>query len=139
MGIDRVGEAVLSKVRAEAEAIVKDAEEKARGARDKAAKEHEAKLLAEKNRMLEEARGEASRIMAQAALKARQEILAAKTGTVNEIISQVKKVLAASSGDESASLRLIKEGIQALNADKVRVYVSPRQVSGLQKLIKADR
>jgi len=138
-GMEKISEAILDKVRIEAQDIVKEAEEKARGRVEKAKKQQEAKLEEEKGKLIEEAKEEAIRILAQSSITARQELLLAKTRIIDEIISRVKKTLSGISSDESSLLDLIKEAINALDIDKARIYVSPKDVSIVQKLVAGDK
>jgi len=138
-GMEKISEAILDKVRADAQDIVKEAEEKARERLEKAKKQQEAKLEEEKNRLIQGAEGEAARILAQASITARQELLTAKTEIIDDIINRVKEVLSDSSSSEGSPLNLIKEAIGALGIDKVRVYVSPKDIDTVQKLINEDK
>ena len=139
MSMEKISAAILDKVRAEAQDIIKEAEEKAGERVEKAKRQREAKLEEEKNRLIERAEGEASRILAQASIRARQELLARKTEVIDEIVKRVKEVLAGQSGDEHSPLNLIKEAIDTLGVDKVRVYVSPKDLATVKKLIKEDK
>ena len=138
-GMEKISEAILDKVRAEAQDIIKEAEEKARERIERAKSQQEARLKAEKNKLIEEAKEEATRILAQAAITARQELLLARTRIIDEIISRVKKTLAGISSDESSLLNLIKEAINTLDIDKARIYVSPKDVSLVRKSLKGDK
>ena len=138
-GIENISEAILGKVKAEAQDIVEEAEEKARERIERAKEQQEAKLKEEKGKLIEEAREEATRILAQSAITARQELLLAKTSIINEIINNVKKTFSETSSNESSPLDLIKEAINALNVNKARIYVPPKDVSIVQKLITADK
>jgi len=139
MGMEKISEAILDKVKAEARDIIKDAEEKAKERIAKAKKQQEARLEEEKNKLVEQAKGEAARIMAQASIKARQELLVVKTGMIDEIIGKVKKALSDSPGGKGSSLNLVKEALSTLGVDKVIVYVAPKDVAAMQKLIKEDK
>jgi len=139
MGMEKVSEAILDKVRAEARDVIKEAEEKAREGIEKAKKQQEAKLEEGKNKLIEEAKEEATRILAQASISARQELLAMKTGIIEEIINRVKKELSDSSSGEIAPLNLIKEATDAIGFDKARVYVAPKDMATVQKLINEDK
>ncbi len=138
-GIEKISEVILNKVRTEAQDIVKDAEEKAWEKIDKAKKQQKIRLGEEKNKLIEKAKGEAARILAQASIRARQELLIAKTEIIDEIVSGVKKILADYSGSESSSLNLIKEAVDAIGIDKARVYVSSKDIATVPKLIKEDK
>jgi len=137
-GMEKISEAILKKVRAEAQDIIKEAEEKARERIEKAKKQQEAKLKEEKNRLIEEATEEAARIMAQALIKSRQELLTVKTEIIDEIINNVKEALSSFSSGESSLLNLIREAVNALDIDKARIHVSPKAAATVQKLINED-
>ena len=138
-GMEKISEAILGKVKAEAQDIIEEAEEKARERIEKAKGQQEARLEEEKNKLIEEAKEEATRILAQSSITARQELLLAKTRIIDEIISTVKKTLSGISSDEGSPLNLIKEAINALGIDKARIYVSPKDVSIVRKSLKGDK
>jgi len=139
MGMEKISDAILDKVRVEAQNIIKEAEEKVGERVEKAKRRREAKLGEEKNKLLEEAKEEATRILAQSSITARQELLLAKTRIIDEIISTVKKTLSGISSDEGSPLNLIKEAINTLDIDKARIYVSPKDVSIVRKSLKGDK
>ena len=139
MGMEKISDAILDKVRVEAQDIIKEAEEKARERVEKAKRQREAKLEEEKGKLIEEAKEEATRILAQSSITARRELLLAKTRIIDEIINRVKKTLSVISGDESSPLDLIKEAINTLDSDKARIYVSPKYVSSVRKSLKGDK
>jgi len=114
-GIEKISDAILDKVRVEAQDIIKKTEEKARERVERARKQQEAKLEEEKGKLIEAAKEEATRILAQSSITARQELLLAKTRIIDEIINSVKKTLSGISSDESSPLGLIKEAISALD------------------------
>ncbi len=138
-GMDKIREAILAKVEAEAQGIIKEAEEKAREEIEKAQKQRERRFEEVGRRLMEEAEGEAARIQAQASIRARQEVLAAKAGIIGEITDRVKRVLEGVSGDESAKLSLIREALDGLGVDKARIYVSPKDVGEVKRLVEGDR
>ena len=138
-GIEKISEAILEKVRAEAQDIVKEAEGKARERIERAKRQRKAKLEEEKNRLIEQAKEEATRILAQASITARQELLLARTGIIDEIISRVKKTLSETSSDKGSPLDLIKEAIDTLDTDKARIYVSPKDISTVRNSLKGDK
>ncbi len=138
-GIEKISDAILDKVRVEAQDIIKEAETRAGERVEKAKEQQEAKLEEEKGKLIEEAKEEATRILAQSSITARQELLLAKTRIIDEIINRVKKTFSEISSDESSPLGLIKEAINALDIDKARIYVSPKDVSIVQKLVAGDK
>jgi len=137
--MEKISEAVVAKVRMEAQNIIKEAEEKAQEEIEKARKLRETKLQEEKRKMLEEAEEEAARIMAQASIKTRQQVSSAKNDVITKIIDEVKQELSESSSDENYLLSLIREAIDGLGADKSRIYVSPKDVSMVRKFLEGDK
>jgi len=137
--MEKISEAVVAKVRMEAQNIIKEAEEKAQEEIEKARKLRETKLQEEKRKMLEEAEEEAARIMAQASIKTRQQVSSAKNDVITKIIDEVKQELSESSSDENYLLSLIREAIDGLGADKSRIYVSPKDVSMVRKFLDRDK
>lgn len=138
-GMEKISRAILDKVKADAEQIVKEAEEKAWQELEKAEKQRETKFKEEKRKIIEEAERQASRILAQSSIKARQELSRAKTEIIDGIVSRVRKKLPAISSDEGSLLNLIKEAVEELGADEVRVYVSRKNISAVRKLVKGDK
>lgn len=138
-GMDKIGEAILDKVKAEAKKIIKEAEAKAKEEIEQAKKQQVARQEEQKSKFIQEAKEEATRIESQALVKARQELSRAKTDAINEIVDRVKKELSASSSDKSAFLNLLKEATEVIGIDKVRVYVSPKDKSKVQNLLEEDK
>lgn len=138
-GMEKISEAILSKVRREAEDIIRDAEEKARQEVAKAQKQREIRFEEDRRRRIEQAEGEAARILAQASIRARHEVLVAKADIIGEITSGVKAALKRISSNEGAKLGLIQEALKGLSVDKARCYVSPKDVGEVRRLVKADR
>jgi vacuolar-type H+-ATPase subunit E/Vma4 len=137
--MEKISEAVVAKVRAEAESLVREAEEKAQEEIERAKKQRETKLEEEERKMLEEAEGEAARIMAQASIKARQKLSRTKADIIAMVIDRVKQNLSEMSSDESLLPSLIREAMDGLGTDKGRIYVSPKDVSNVQKFLKEDK
>jgi len=137
--MEKIGEAILDKVRAEAETIIKEAKDKAEKEIEQAKRQQVAKLEEEKGKILQEAREEAVRIAAQASVKARQESSKAKADVINEMLSRVKKELSGISSDKSSLMGLIMEATDVLGLDKGRVYVSPKDITTVQKLVEKDK
>lgn len=137
--MEKISAAVVSKVRMEAQNIIKEAEEKAQEERERTGKQREAKLQEKKRKMLEEAEEEAARIVAQASIKARRQLSSAKSDVITKIIGKVKQELFEFSSDENYFLNLIKEAVDGLGADKSRIYVSPKDVSMVRKFLERDK
>jgi len=138
-GMEKIGGAILDKVKAEAKVIVKEAEDKARQEIEQTKKQRVARLEEEKGRMLRQAGEEATRITAQAIVQARQEISRAKADVINDIISRVKKELAATSISEGSLRGLLNEAAAPLGTGKGRVYLSAKDVSGVKKILAKDK
>jgi len=139
IGMEKISEAVLDKVRAEAETIIKQAEDKAGKEVEQAKKQRVARLEEEKSKILQQTREEAARIEAQALVKARQELSRAKADVIDELIGSVKKKLLETSSDKNLLMGLIKEAMATLGISEGRVYVSPKDVSMVQKLLESDK
>ena len=138
-GMEKIGEAILDKVRAEADGIIKEAERKAAEELELAKKQQAARLEEAKSRLLQEARAEATRIEAQALVKARQELTQAKSEVISEIVSRVKSELAKAVSSQGALTALIKEAVATLGLDKERLYVSSRDLAAAKKLVSQDK
>lgn len=137
--MEKITEAILSKVTVESQNIIKEAEGKAQEEIVKAKEQREIKLEEEKRKLLEEAEEEAARIVAQASIKTRQDISRMKSDIIDKIIDRVKQNLSGVSSDESYSLKLIKEAMDGLSGAKGRIYVPPKDVSTIQKLLEKDK
>jgi vacuolar-type H+-ATPase subunit E/Vma4 len=138
-GMEKIGEAILDKVRTEADDIVKDAKTKAKQEIEEAKRRQGARLEEEKARLLQEAGEEATRIEAQAMVQARQELSQAKAEVISELISRVKKELAGISGGQNSLIGLIKEAFDTLGVSKGRLYVSPKDIAVVSKLVEKDK
>jgi len=138
-GMDKIGEAILDKVKAEADDIIKDAENKAAEEVERAKKQQGTKLEEARGRKLQETREEATRIEAQAVVRARQKLSQAKAEVINEIVSRARKELAELSSEVSSIMALIKEAIDTLGINKGRLYVSPEDMTKVRKLVEKDK
>jgi vacuolar-type H+-ATPase subunit E/Vma4 len=125
-------------VRVEAEGIIKDAQAKAGEVVREATKQREARRLVERDRLMKKAGEEANRILAQASVKSRQELLAAKTRVINEIVEKARQALL-EVVDDIDLMPIIQESISALGTEKVRIYATPQYVASLSKNLKKDR
>ena len=137
--MEKISEAVVSKVRVEARNIIREAEEKGQEEIEKAKKQREIKLKEEKRKMLEEAEEEAARILAQASIKARQELSRTKADIITKIVNRVKQELSEFSSNEGYVLNLIREAIDGLGMDKSRIYLSPEDVSTVKEFLREDK
>jgi vacuolar-type H+-ATPase subunit E/Vma4 len=137
--MEKISEAVVSKVSLDAQTITKEAEEKAREEIERARKQREVKFGQERVRMLAEAEQEAARILAQASIKARQMVSSAKAEAIAKITDGARKGLSAASTNESNLLSLIREAVGGLGTDKARIYVSPRDVGTAKESLQTDK
>jgi len=137
--MEKISEAVVSKVKLDAQNITKEAEEKAQEEIEKAKQQRDARFEEERSRMLGEAEAEAARILAQASIKVRQKLSGAKVDVVAKIVDEARKELSKTSGDETHLLNLIRESIEGLGADKAKIYVAPKDVNTAKKLLKSDK
>jgi V/A-type H+-transporting ATPase subunit E len=137
--MERISEAVVSKVSLDAQSITKEAEEKAREEIERAKKQREVKLEQERARILAEAEQEAARILAQASIKARQLTSSAKAEAIAKITDGARKELSGASSSESNLISLTREAVGALGTDKARIYVSPKDVSTAKEALQADK
>ena len=138
-GMEKINDAILSKVREEAQGIIAEAEDKARQELEKARKQHEARIENEKRKLIAESKTEAARILAQSSIKARQEVLRAKSDIVEEIIHRVRESLSQSAGSKKMLKALLAECIMVLGTDEVRVSVASKDRNTLDKLISEDK
>jgi V/A-type H+-transporting ATPase subunit E len=137
--MEKISEAVVSKVSLDAQIIVKEAEEKAREETERAKKQRKVKFEQERARMLAEAEQEAARILAQASIKARQLISSAKAEAIAKITDGARKELSGTSSNESHLISLVREAVGGLGKDKARIYVSPKDVSTARESLQADK
>jgi|GEM_PF-467932 len=138
-GMDKIREAILAKVEAEARDIVGEAEARAQEEIERAKKQREIRLQEEKRKTLEDAEREGARIIAQASITARQNLSGAKADAIARIVSGVKNKLAETSADESFSPSLIAEAIDGLGGKRGELYVPPRHAERARALIKGDK
>lgn len=137
--MQKLGEAVLGKVRTEAESIIREAEQKAQEEIEKAKSKREARLEEEKGRMLAQAQEEAARILAQASIKARQRVSTAKADVVGKVVDGARQKLSQSSSSESDIVKLIKEAMDGLGTSKGRIYAAPKDVGVVKRAVEADQ
>ena len=139
MGMDKIRDAILSRVQVEAKELTDEAKQKGQEEIEKARKQQESKLEEEKRKVLGEAQEEAARIAAQASIKARQQLSSAKADIIARIIEDTRKELSRTPGSESDLLDLIREAVEGLGAEKARIYVSPRDMSAAKEALEGDK
>jgi V/A-type H+-transporting ATPase subunit E len=139
MGMDKIKDAIISKVRMEAEDITREAKEKAEEEIERARRQREARFAEERGRILTEMEAEAARTLAQASIKARQKLSSTKADIIAEIVDRARRELSRVSSDESHILNLVREATEGLAAARGRIYVSPKDVGTVRKLLEAHK
>lgn len=139
MGMDKIKDAIISKVRMEAEDITREAKEKAQEEIERARRQREARFAEERGRILTEMEAEAARTLAQASIKARQKLSSTKADIIAEIVDRARRELSRVSSDESHILNLVREATEGLAAARGRIYVSPKDVGTVRKLLEAHK
>ena len=125
METPKMREAILSKARQEAQILIDEAKSKAGEVVGKAQEQWERRLEAEKKRLLSESRRGAARIIAQADLKARQEILKEKDSIIREMIGKVKERLTENTSETSTLERLITEAVDDFESAQDFTVMAP--------------
>jgi vacuolar-type H+-ATPase subunit E/Vma4 len=132
-------EAILSKARQEAQILIDEAKSKAGEVVGKAQEQWERRLEAEKKRLLSESRRGAARIIAQADLKARQEILKEKDSIIREMIGKVKERLTENTSETSTLERLITEAVDAFESDQaLKIMASGKDIKRVREIVAAS-
>jgi len=138
-GMDKISDAILDKVKAEADVMIKDAESRAA---DDVAASRESKayrIEKEKARLMEAAKAEASRVLARSSIKSRQQLLSAKSDIIEDVTEKVKKAVAASKSSEKTLLTLIKEAVVGITSKKAILYVCKSDVAIAQRAVASDK
>ncbi len=138
--MQNISEAVVDKVREDARAIVSEAKEEAKKERDKVRALREARLEAEKKRLLSVAQEEAARITAQNAMQARQKVANAKAEVLDDIVQKARVSLQKTATTKASLTFLINDAVQGLGgAQKVTLKVLEKDVAMAKELVKADK
>lgn len=137
--MEKIGEAIIAKVKVDAQNIVREAEEKAKEEIEKAKRQREIRFDEDRAKMLRDAEEEAARILAQASITARQELSSAKAEIIAKITDGARNELSRISSDEGYFLNLVRDAMKGLDADKCRIYVSPKDMSSAKRYIETDK
>jgi V/A-type H+-transporting ATPase subunit E len=139
MGEDNLRDAILSNVKGEADQIKADAEAKGRELIEKAKRQRELILDEKKKELIFRAHLEALKILAQASMTARQEILRGKKDVVQEILQRAKHALRHHPSDKESLTLLIEETIGAFEMKtKVKLFVTSRDLGIVQEILRED-
>ena len=139
MTMEKISEAILDKVKAEASKIIKEAESTAEERVTKAREQQNARYEEEKARMMEEAESEVSRIRAQTSISMRQEILKAKNEVIKEIVTGLETQLASLPDSDELTVNLIREAISVIGTKEVIVYVSQGHIDTIKNMVNRDK
>ena len=137
--MEKISEAVVGKVKLDAEKTIKEAQEKGLEEIEKAKEQRLVRFQEERGRMLGEAEEEVARILAQASIKARQQLSSAKSDAISKIVDGARQELSQVSIDDTHFLSLIREAVESLGVDKARIYVSPKDMSSVKKFLETDK
>jgi vacuolar-type H+-ATPase subunit E/Vma4 len=125
--MQKISEAVVDKVKAEAQSIVSEAEEEAKKELEKARNQQDVKLKAEKRRLLKDAQEEAARVASQSAIQQHRDMAAAKASVLDDIVERAQAGLKKTSAKPD------------LGSDKATISVSHRDVAMVKELVKNDK
>jgi vacuolar-type H+-ATPase subunit E/Vma4 len=137
--MENIGEAVINKVNKEAQNIIDKAKDEAKLEIEKANEERQLKLEKTKQKKLQDADEESARIASRASIEIRQHLVAVKAEVVNKIINEVKNKLAKTSMDRKAFIALVTEAVNAIEAEKVRIYVPKGNTEKIKGYIQAEK
>jgi vacuolar-type H+-ATPase subunit E/Vma4 len=138
-GMEKISEAVLNKIKADARKIIGEAESKRQSEITLAEKRRDAKHEETKRKMVEDSQREAAKITSQASLKSQQALLDAKFSIINEIIDGTRDSISSRPTEPASLYKIIKEAVAGVTDDKLRVYVAAKDIAIAQDLIKDDR
>ena len=136
--MDKISAAILDKVKEEARQIIEEAEEKGKAEIEAAKKNREIRFANERRRLIAEAEAEAARISAQASIGERQELLSAKSQVISDIIAEVKKEISSVSSEVNMA-DLIKESINGLGVNEVKIYLSQKDVAMVKGILNKNK
>jgi V/A-type H+-transporting ATPase subunit E len=139
MEIDKIREAILNRAKEDAARIIEEARLKAKGLIEEAKKRRELELETTKKKMVSAAHREGSKILAQASMTARQEILRGKEEVVHEILEGVKHELRHHPSDKESFTHLIEETIDAFQMKtKVKLFVTSKDLGIVEEILRED-
>ncbi len=138
--MQRISEAVVDKVREEAQRLVSEAEEEAKKELGKAQALRAGRLETEKKRLLAEAGEEAARITAQNAMSSRQKTASAKSAVLDEIVRKARENLQKSATTREQLAQLTRDAVAGLGtADKVFLSVAKKDLDMAREIVKSDK
>lgn len=138
--MQNISNAVVDKVKEEAQAIINEAEEEAKRELEKAKAQRDARFETEKKRLLSSAQEEAARITAQNAMQARQKVANAKAGVLDEIVQKTRAEMKKAPARQESLAYLINDAITGIGqSDKLILLVSETDLALAKDIVKADK
>lgn len=132
-------EAILSRARKEADAILEDAWKRADEMVRKAKDQQRQRYEAQRQRLLSEASREASRMIAQAELRSRQELLKEKDAIIREMLEKLKLRISGTAPSAETLAHLITEAVDAFQSDEpLKIMTSARDLGAVNDIVKRD-
>jgi vacuolar-type H+-ATPase subunit E/Vma4 len=132
-------EAVLDRIREQAQAIEHAAEEEAARELDKAKSRREQRIEAERKRLLLAAEAEATRIIAKGVMQARNTVAAAKSDVMHNVLARARAELEALPAERDALAGLIAEAVSGLGGEgKVVVGVRADDLELVREIVSGD-
>jgi vacuolar-type H+-ATPase subunit E/Vma4 len=139
MEIDKIREAVLNRAKEDAARIIEEARVKAKGLIEEAKKRRYLQLETAKKKIISAAHREGSKIMAQASMKARQEILREKGDIIAEVLERVRHELRHHPSHKQSLTHLIEETIDAFGMEtKVKLFVTSKDLGAVREILRED-
>jgi len=139
MGMEKIKDAIISKVESEAREITDEANKKAQEEIEKARNQRQARFEEEKGKIVAEVEDEAARTRAQASIAARQKLSSTKADIIAEIVDKARSELSELSAEEKNLLKLIKEASDGLGGAKGRLYVASKDIDAVKKLLEGNK
>jgi vacuolar-type H+-ATPase subunit E/Vma4 len=134
-----LSEAVLGKVRSEADAILRQAREEAGRMVEEARRQRQNRIEAESTRLVADAEADAARIIAQGRMEARQKLARAKAGIIEDIVRRAEAALKTEPPTEASFARLVHDALDGLaGAGKVILHVGPAELGMARELVAMD-
>jgi vacuolar-type H+-ATPase subunit E/Vma4 len=132
-------EAILSRARQEAGALLEDARKRADETVRKAAEQQRQRSEAQRRRLLSDASREASRIIAQAELRSRQELLKEKDAIIGEMLERLRRLIIGTAPRTETLAHLISEAVGAFQSDEpLKILTLARDLNAVKGIVQSD-
>ena len=134
-----ISDAVLAKVRQEAEELRRAAQAEAEKELEAARRRREQRLEAKQRQVRAEAEHEVARILAQATMHARNTVAAAKAEVIEQVVARCREALAGQAAGPEALAVLLEEAVEAIgSAEALRLGVAKRELKAARKHVESD-